>query len=255
MKLTVIGSADAFNSGGRGHSCYLVQSPGAGALMIDFGPTALRGLYALSIPPNTIDGAVFTHLHGDHIGGFPFLFMDALYNSVRKRELSLLGPVQTRESLETVLDACYGDMSAHMASMPVRIDELEPGETRDFLGYRVHGFAADHMQLPHRPLCLRVVDAHGKSIAFSGDTRMCPGLLGAADGTDLLVAECTRLAHPAGAHCTWDDWQRELPNFRTKRLLLSHLGGDVRAKLPGLTAGVNTSIPVQFAEDGRVIEL
>ena len=41
MKLTVLGSADAVNSGGRGNSCYLVESSGAKKLMVDFGPTAL----------------------------------------------------------------------------------------------------------------------------------------------------------------------------------------------------------------------
>jgi ribonuclease BN (tRNA processing enzyme) len=255
MKLTVVGSADAFNASGRGHSCYLVQSEGAGALMVDFGPTALRGLRTLSVHPNQIDGIAFTHLHGDHIGGFPFLFLDALYNSVRKRELPILGPVLTEQTLEALLEATYDDAKQHLGKLPVSFNELAPGETRTFCGYRITGFAADHMQLPHRPLCLRIVDPAGKSIAFSGDTLPCPGLFEAGDGADLLVAECTRVTQPAGHHCTWDDWKREIPRLGARRLMLTHLGADVRERLPGLADDVRADIPIEFADDGLVREL
>src|SRR5215510_9034637 len=99
MKLHVIGSADAFNSSGRHHSCYVLESPGAARLMVDFGPTALAGLRQNRLPPESIDGIAFTHLHGDHIGGFPFMLIDALYNAPRRRALPILGPPRTQESL------------------------------------------------------------------------------------------------------------------------------------------------------------
>jgi ribonuclease BN (tRNA processing enzyme) len=158
--------------------------------------------------------------------------------------------------LEAVLDATYSDMKERMPLVPISIDEFEPGQSREFLGYRITGYAADHMPLPHRPLCLRVVDPQGVSIAFSGDTLPCPGLFEAGDGSELLVAECTRLAQPAGHHCTWEDWRREIPSLRSKSLLLTHLGGDVRAKVSELEAEVRGSQrPIRFAEDGLVIEL
>lgn len=254
----MIGSADAFNSAGRGHSCYVVESPGAGRLMVDFGPTALMRLQLEGLSPEQLDGVVFTHLHGDHIGGFPFLLIDALYNHPRGRALPLLGPVRTRECLEALLDACYDEMKARMPLVPIEIDEFLPGEARDFLGYRVQAFAADHMDPPHRPLCLRVTDAHGASVAFSGDTRVCPGLFEAASGADLLVAECTRLSAPAGQHCTWDDWRAELAQprrLRARKLLLTHLGEDVRGRLAALVREAPNTIPLQFAEDGLLLEV
>lgn len=256
MKLTVIGSADAFNSGGRGNSCYLLESARAGKVMIDFGPTALVNLRRSGVHPNALDGVVFTHLHGDHTGGFPLLVIDALYNSKRQAELAVLGPVLTREVLDRLMRATYADLEASIQKgLRLAIGELLPGEERSFHGYRVRAFAAEHMDLPHRPLCLRFEDPSGKSIAFSGDSRICPGLLAAAEGTQLLVADCSRLAPPAGQHGTWQEWQHVLADVKAKSLMFTHLGSDIRARLPGLADDVSSPIPLQFADDGLVLEL
>jgi ribonuclease BN (tRNA processing enzyme) len=255
MRLTVIGSADAFNSGGRGNSCYVLESEGHGKLMIDFGPTALRGLRRAAIEPRELSAIALTHLHGDHAGGLPFLFIDALFNDRRSEPLTLLGPSRTREVLDALVDATYGDIKSDLSRLALEMAELLPGEQNELSGYTVRGFAADHMKPPHRPLCLRVTDKAGVSVAFSGDTRLCPGLFEAADGANLLVAECTRLAPPAGHHCTWEEWKAALPGVRAKAVLFTHLGADVRERLPGLEREVDGRIPVSFADDGLTLEL
>jgi len=255
MKLTVVGSADAFNSSGRAHSCYLLRSDNAGTLMVDFGATALMRLNQLGVSPTELDGLVFTHMHGDHIGGFPFLLIDALYNHPRRRALPVLGPPLTAASLTRLIDACYPGHHSHLPDVPVEISEFGPGETRSFLGYRIEAFAAAHMEAPHRALCLRITDAAGTSIAFSGDTRPCAGLREAASGSALLVAECTRLAPPVGDHTTWQDWQRELQTIGARSVLLTHLGEDVRGALPSLQTAAASGVPFRFAEDGLELEV
>jgi ribonuclease BN (tRNA processing enzyme) len=255
MRLTVIGSSDAFNAEGRGCSCYVVESPGAGKLMIDFGPTALFGLRRAGISPNELAGVVFTHLHGDHAAGFPLFVIDALYNSLRTTELSVLGPALTREVLDALLTAMYGDVKADVARLRLLYDEFLPGETRQVAGYEIRAFEADHMKPPHRPLCLRVTDAAGKSVAFSGDTRLCPGLFEAAEGAELLVAECTRLAPPAGHHCTFEEWREALPRVRARSVLFSHLGADVRARAAELASEQSGPVRFAFADDGLAVTL
>lgn len=255
MKLTIVGSADAFNSSGRGHSCYLLESPGCGAVMVDFGATALAGLRRAGRELNELSALAFTHLHGDHIGGFPFLLIDVLFNSQRQTALPVLGPALTRKALEEIVQATYGDVKDELARFPLPIEEFLPGEERSLSGFRVQAFAADHMQPPHRPLCLRFTDPAGTSIAFSGDTRVCDGLFAAADGVDLLVAECTRLHHPAGSHCTWDDWRIALPQVRARAVLFTHLGADVRDSIPALLTERGLGVPFSFADDKGVLEL
>jgi ribonuclease BN (tRNA processing enzyme) len=256
MKLTVIGSGDAFNASGRGHACYVVESTGAGRLMLDFGATALLGMRRAGLEPTQLDGILFTHLHGDHIGGFPFLVIDALFNPPRTRTLAVLGPVRTRATLHALMQVTYGDLAGKLDAEPFQLAELAPGDEREYLGYRVQAFAADHMAPPQQPLCLRVTDPAGKSIAFSGDTRPCAGLFAAGSGVDLLVAECTRMTPPVGQHCTYEDWRAARPTLTAKTLLLTHLGADVRAQIPRLLLEASgTSPPLHFADDGMVLEI
>jgi ribonuclease BN (tRNA processing enzyme) len=78
MRLTIVGSGDAFGSGGRFNTCFFVESA-KGTLLVDCGATSLVGLKAHGLDPNRIDGIVLSHLHGDHFGALPFLLLDAQF--------------------------------------------------------------------------------------------------------------------------------------------------------------------------------
>lgn len=215
----------------------------------------MAGLRKLGLSPNAVSGIAFTHLHGDHIGGYPFFLIDALFNSARSEPLELLGPVGTRESLSTLVQAMYGNLDQHLGRLSLPLEELEPGGMAKIAGYEVRGFAADHMDPPEQPLCLRITDPTGCAVAFSGDTRLCPGLFAAADGTDLCVAECTALAPPAGRHSTYVEWREAFSEFRGRALAFTHLGADVREELPVLLEKDSPPFPIRLLDDGEVLQV
>ena len=269
MRLTVVGSSDALNSLGRSHSSSLLEGDGVGPLMIDFGATSLAALRKIGRNPTELRGIALTHLHGDHVGGFAFLVIDGMYNEVRRHPLAVVGPRLTAERIDTVLRTAYGSLAddARPFEMPIR--EVEPGGIVEVAGVTIEAFAADHMDPPDCPLCLRI-SANGKVIAFSGDTRICDGLFAAAEGADLLVAECTALTHPCGRHCAWEDWRALLgpgiPNtsgtagpeprarrtIGAKRVLFTHLGRAVRERAADLVNEL-PGAAIAFAEDGMVV--
>jgi ribonuclease BN (tRNA processing enzyme) len=76
MRLTIIGSGDAFGSGGRFNTCFFLETA-KGKLLVDCGASSLVALKAQGLDPNEVDGIVLSHLHGDHFGALPFLLMDA----------------------------------------------------------------------------------------------------------------------------------------------------------------------------------
>jgi ribonuclease BN (tRNA processing enzyme) len=254
MRLTVVGSSDAFNALGRLHSCYLLEESGAGAVMVDFGATALAGLRRLGREPEELDAVAITHLHGDHFGGLAFLLIDAMFNPGRSRPLDLVGPSGVGERVETLLRVCYGPLAERARPFVLRVHELRPGASAEIAGWRIAGLAADHMDPPDEPLCLRL-EARGRAVAFSGDTAMCEALLATAAGASLLVAECTSLDRPAGRHCSWLDWTRAMPRLGCPRLLLSHLGREVRERAEELRRGAPPGLELEFADDGLVLEI
>src|SRR5213592_4522704 len=92
MDVTVVGSGDAFGSGGRFQTCIAVGSQ----VLIDRGATSLTALRQQHMDPNEIDTIVITHLHGDHFGGLPFLILDGQFRH-RTNDLTVVGPPGTRD--------------------------------------------------------------------------------------------------------------------------------------------------------------
>ena len=62
MRLTIVGSGDAFGSGGRSNTCFLLETQKA-VLLLDCGASAPVAMKGLDLDLNRIDGIVLSHLH------------------------------------------------------------------------------------------------------------------------------------------------------------------------------------------------
>jgi ribonuclease BN (tRNA processing enzyme) len=222
-------------------------------MMVDFGPTALKKLNSLGHDHRDIEVICFTHLHGDHIGGFPFWVLDSTYNRVRTRRMRIVGPVGVEARLMQLLRVCFGDVADQARPFDLEFTELRPEEELQLDAWTIRGFAADHMDPPEVPLCLQIESSSSSSVSFSGDTQFCNGLFEAAKGADMLVCECSSMRPPAGKHCTWEEWTKNFHRLDCPRLVLTHLNEEMRASTATLKGP--DGLDLQFADDGMIFDI
>lgn len=240
----MLGSGDAFGSGGRRQSSYLVRGGGQTFLM-DCGPTTLAALNDARVPPTDIDFVIISHLHGDHFGGVPFLLMEFNYESPRERPLTIAGPTGTEERVHELFRAMYREASAFAPTYPIHFRTLESRRPAEIGGIAIDPFAVPHQKLePSLGFC---VATEGKTIMYSGDSGWTDEFARRSSKADLFLCECCYYESKYDFHINYPDLSTHLPHINCGRLVLTHLGREVLAKL-------DTVVP-DTAHDGMVIQV
>ena len=247
MRVTIVGSGDAFGSGGRFNTCFYVESA-KGTLLVDCGATSLVALKTLGLDHGRVDGIILSHLHGDHFGGLPFLLLDAQFLSRRERPLLIAGPPGTRARLNALLEVFFPASTANKWRFPWSVMEIEPGRPAEVLGHAVTTIEVVHFS-GTPSTALRLSDGQ-KLFAYSGDTEWTEALLPVAAGAGLFIIECYGHAGRIAGHVCWEILKPRLPDLRAKRIMVTHMNPTMLAHLDEIRAA-----GVEIAEDGKVIEL
>ncbi len=246
MRLTIAGSGDAFGSGGRLNTCFWLET-GRSTLLIDCGASALPALKACKLDPNQIEAVVFSHLHGDHFGGLPFLLLDAQFLSRRETPLLIVGPPGTRARLDALLEVFFPKSTGSTWKFPWRVEEITVGIPSEVLGHTIMTAEVPH-QSGAPSTALRLSDGE-KVFAYSGDTEWTDALLPIAANADLFVCECYGYAGKIAGHMSFEMLKEKLPALRAKRVMATHMNPTVLARLNEVRAA-----GVLVAEDGLTLE-
>jgi ribonuclease BN (tRNA processing enzyme) len=247
MRVTIVGSGDAFGSGGRFNTCFFVESA-KGTLLVDCGASSLVALKAHGLEHERVDGIVLTHLHGDHLGGLPFLMLDAQFLNRRERPLLIAGPPGTRARLDALLEVFFPRSTANKWRFPWSVVEIEPGRPSEVLGHALTSHEVVHPS-GGPSTGVRLSDGE-KLFAYSGDTEWTEALPVIAQDADLFITECYAYGGRINAHLTWEILKSRLGDLRAKRVMVTHMNPSVLARLDEVRAA-----GVLIAEDGAVIEL
>lgn len=243
VRVTFLGSGDAFNANGRCHASYLVTAP-SGRFLLDCGPTALLALKREGLTADHVDAILVSHLHGDHFAGIPFLLLEGIYEVPRQRPLLILGPPGTAGRVDDLFRALYRELAARAMPFELRYVELEPGQ-RWAGSIGVLPFRVPHQE-KEISLGMRV-DVDGKKILYSGDTGWTEDLVTYSQDTDLFICECcyfdTRVPFHLDYPRIWENQKR----FGCRRLVLTHIGREVRAR--------QKEVALELASDGLIVEL
>jgi ribonuclease BN (tRNA processing enzyme) len=242
ISLTVIGSGDAFGSGGRLNTCFHVKA-GSYQFLIDCGVTSLTGLKENGIKQEDIDAILITHFHGDHYGGLPFFLLEAAVYS-RTKPITIISPPGAKKRIADLLELLYPSTKV-FERLTIEFKEYEPYETIKTDYFSVQAFPVIHTPaaLPHG-LRITLVD---KVISYSGDTEWTPVLAELSRDADLFICECNFYKLKIKGHLDYETLKHNLGLLSFKKILLTHLDTEMLNNLE--------DVDLECATDGQVIAL
>jgi len=220
MKVTIVGSGDAFASGGRAHTCIRIDA-GTTSAIVDFGASSICGWKALGLDFARVDTVVISHLHGDHFGGLPFLLLDCQFGERRSKPLALVGPPGLRQRLESTFDALFPGVRKIGWSFDWHVEEICPRTPLERIGLRVETFEVAH-ECAGFATGVRIGDG-SKIFAYSGDTTWTETLYDLAAEADLFLVECFSGDARVPSHLDWPTLMGRLAGFSAKRIAITHM--------------------------------
>jgi ribonuclease BN (tRNA processing enzyme) len=247
MRLTVVGSGDAFGSGGRFNTCFMVEADGR-VVLLDCGASSLVALKSRGIDPNAVDAVVLSHLHGDHFGALPFLLLDAQHLSRRTRPLTIVGPPGTRQRLDSALEVFFPGASASPWRFALEVGEITPGVADEVLGLAILTVEVIHNS--GAPSTAVRLTGDRKVLAYSGDTEWTDALIRVAAAADLFIVECYDYSRDLKGHMNFSRLKEKRAQLSPKEIMLTHMN-------PTMLAHIEEARQAGFlvAVDGLVLDI
>jgi ribonuclease BN (tRNA processing enzyme) len=243
IQLRFIGTGDAFGSGGRLQTCFLLETPD-GKVLVDCGASSLIGLKREHVRPSDVDLVLLTHLHGDHFGGLPFLVLDGQF-SRRARPLVVAGPTGLQQRIEDAMEILFPLSSKVQRGFPVSFVEL-PDRMPASLGFvTATAFTVRHAS--GAPSFALRIECRGRIVAYSGDTEWTDSLLEVAQASDVFICEAYFFEKRIKHHLDYTTLYQHLPKLGCRRIILTHMSEDMLDRA--------AEVEVECARDGQVLTL
>ena len=198
LTVTLLGTGSPILLPQRSGPSILVEANGQ-KLLFDVGRGAAGRLWQSGVPLRDVTAVFFTHLHSDHVTGFPDLWLTGILpnKSFARRSVPMrvYGPTGTK-SMMTYLTRAYeadirirqADEKSSVAGARIVARDVHQGVVYEVAGVKVTAFDVDHGDLIKPALGYRI-DYGGHSVVLSGDTRPTENLIRFATGTDVLFHE------------------------------------------------------------------
>jgi ribonuclease BN (tRNA processing enzyme) len=243
MRITCLGSGDAFGTGGRLNTSFFIQTSNYG-ILLDCGATTAVALKKAGLSSDHVDIILISHLHGDHIGGIPFIITERKQpkGSSTNGSLVVIGPKGLEETV-TRLQACFFPGIEVNDSDLVQFIEYRAEQAIHPSGMVVTAYPASHTPAtcPHS---LRV-ESDGVVIAYSGDTAWNDNLIRVSNGADLFICEGFSYEREVSQHMSIRKLIENRHRLSAGVIAVTHLGEEALAH--------HQDIPFLIAEDGKVL--
>lgn len=174
----------------------ILVEAGPEKLLFDCGREATLRLTQAHVAIPDVTAVFFTHLHSDHVVGFPdFLLTGWTALTRRTKPVRVFGPAGT-EAMMAHLEKAYAEdvririADEKLAPEGAQVDatDVVPGVVYERNGVKVSAFDVDHGEAIKPAFGYRI-DYGGHVVVLSGDTRFSENLIRNATGADVLIHE------------------------------------------------------------------
>lgn len=164
--------------------------------LFDAGRGVMQRLVQSGRPMNAVSKLFLTHLHSDHIVDVPDLLLNGWSSPPWRRvPLEVWGPDGTRDMMAHLEQAfafdihIRRDVEEHVSASGIQViaQDIHEGTVYAKNGVTVTAFLVDHG--PVKPAFGYRLNAGGRSVCLSGDTRPSTNLVQACRGVDVLIHE------------------------------------------------------------------
>jgi ribonuclease Z len=203
IKVTLLGTGSPILLPDRSGPAILVEAGGE-KLLFDVGRGAALQLWKAKVPLRDLTAVFFTHLHSDHVTGFPDLWLTGMLPNRtfahRTAPMHVYGPAGTTAMMAHLEQAYEADIrirqaDEHTSPAGARIEakDITQGTVYERNGVKVTAFTVNHGDLIKPALGYRI-DYGRRSVVLSGDTRPTENLIRFASGCDVLFHEVAAAA-------------------------------------------------------------
>lgn len=215
---------------------------GSRVFLFDAGDNVERQLAAADMPANGVEAVFFTHLHSDHVLGYPDLIFTS-WVAGRRAALKAFGPPGLKAMTTHLIEAFADDIEVRTNGLEramkggynVTARETRGGVVYDSAGVRVTAFRVPHGAWPVA-LGYRIA-AMGKTIVISGDTKFSDEVMRQSKGVDVLVHEvyASSKVDPEETLPSGANWQKYLVSAHTSDVEIGRIAASANPKLVILT--------------------
>jgi ribonuclease BN (tRNA processing enzyme) len=191
LTVTLLGTGSPSPSLVRCHPAAVV-SWGERNVLVDAGDGVVAQLLRAGIPTGAIEHVAITHLHWDHVLGYPAFVWGSWIGG--RRSLQVWGPTGTTDMHRRLVTDFYDEQAAWAIDLgfsadgwyETRADDVRPGWSTELDGCVIETGAVVHP--PMAAVAYRFTFA-GRSVVISGDTAACDDLVEFSRDADLLVVD------------------------------------------------------------------
>jgi ribonuclease BN (tRNA processing enzyme) len=256
MYVTFLGTGSALPTGERFQTGLLIERDNtakddsdSGSVLVDCGSGVLHSLSRTDVGYEGISTVLLTHHHLDHVSDLlPLIKARWLAG---EEELTIVGPPET----STLIDDLLSVHEYMQGKVDLSVRDVESSS------FSLAGYDVQAMETRHSMYCLAYRferDDHDAVFTFSGDSEAFDDLADFADGSTVLVHDCSFPDEiDVSNHPTPSQLGKVLEGQDIDQVLLTHLYPHTHGKHEGMLDSIGEYYDgdVRFARDGTRIAI